>query len=134
MTRNTPLKNLLLEIFSPVLGSLWTVKNRFWKKAKFAINKQSEKVHPGLVISKEMIFDVCQIAPGTSKERLMTSGVFTAELDRLTSFLLYLAMPVHRNDFKEFDKGWWGKSILDDEELIRLKKQLEISEGKIEAE
>jgi len=125
------MKDLIISIFGPQFGSLWSVKNKFWK-TEFASSDNPKKRHPGLVVDEKSYSNVYQIAPGTSKHHLLKRHVFNVILDPenrptyISYFLLNFSIPVHQKEFYYFGYGWWDKGILDENDLERLKEQLKL--------
>lgn len=124
------MKELIISIFGPELGSLWKIKNKTWKSG-FASKNDPEGCHPGLVISEAQSKFTYQTAPGTKKPHFKESNIFRVKLDPInrpdleSNFLLYLAEAIHKKEFLKFESGWWGKFILDEDDLERLLELVE---------
>lgn len=124
------MKDLFINIWGPQIGSLWGVKNIYWCSSGFASNKDPESKHPGMVVDEEITREIFQVAPGTSRYHPSSINVFCVTLDPVNRpdytsyFLINLSIPMHKVHFHNISFGWWGRTLLDVDDLERLKKQM----------
>lgn len=127
-------KQILYDIYSPEVGSLWAAPNGIWSNS-FATNKSETGYHPSLVGKLSPCKTNCQIVPGTSKDYRKGSCVFKVRLNSadpsypLSYFLIDLWMTFSKSDLMSLKQGWNGIEQLDDKQLKEFKQQIKFCKG-----
>ncbi|MDR0605819.1 MAG: hypothetical protein LBG80_16115 [Bacteroidales bacterium] len=124
-------KQILLNIYTPEMGSIWAVYNGIWNNL-FAANKNSYDYHPAVVgkINEDKIS--CKIIPGTTKDYQKGTGVFKVRLNtynpdyKITHFLLNLWMTISNKELLKMKRGWNGIETLSETQIKELKLQIKI--------
>ena len=71
---------ILKEIYSPPIGSLWVAPNGIWNNS-FAHNKDKDDFHPSVIGRLFENNHRCWLIPGTSKDYKKGSDVFNVKID-----------------------------------------------------
>ncbi|MDR0724978.1 MAG: hypothetical protein LBF59_03085 [Prevotellaceae bacterium] len=127
-------KQILLNIYTPEIGSVWAVHNGIWNNL-FASNKYSNDYHPAVVgkINEDKIS--CKIIPGTTKEYLKGTGVFKVRFNtynpdyQITHFLINLWMTISNKELFKMKRGWDGVEMLNETQIKGLKMQIKFYWG-----
>lgn len=127
-------KQILSNIYTPEIGSLWVAPNGIWNNS-FAANKDREDCHP-TVVGKVNTDDIsCRIIPGTTKEYQKGSSVFTVKINPtdsdcpVSNFLIKLWMTYNNSDLLKLNRGWDGMDSLNDTQIEDLKLQIKFCHG-----
>lgn len=122
-------KQILSNIYSPDIGSLWIAPNGIWKNS-FAANKDKNDCHPTVVGKVNADNLSCRIIPGTTKEYQKGSSVFRVKINPAdpncphSNFLIKLWMTYNVSDLLKLDRGWNGVDSLDEDQIKELKLQI----------
>ncbi len=127
-------KQILSNIYSPEVGSLWTAPNGIGNNS-FAANKDKDDCHP-TVVGKVNIDNIsCRIIPGTTKEYQKGSSVFKVKINPadpncpLSNFLIKLWMTYNVSDLLKLDRGWNSVDSLKENQIKELKLQIKFCLG-----
>lgn len=127
-------KQILYDIYSPEIGSLWAAPNGIWTNS-FASNKSETDYHPSVVGKVSTCKTNCQIVPGTSKDYRKGSCVFKVKLIStdptcpISYFLIDLWMTFSKSDLLKLKQGWNGIENLDEVQLKNFKQQIKFCNG-----
>lgn len=127
-------KQILYDIYSPEVGSVWAAPNGIWTNS-FASNKSEADYHPSLVGKLSACKTNCQIVPGTSKDYRKGSCVYKVKLNSIDSscplsyFLIDLWMTFSKRDLMGLKQGWNGVEQLDEKQLKDFKQQIKFCKG-----
>ncbi|KAA6343082.1 hypothetical protein EZS27_009213 [termite gut metagenome] len=127
-------KQILLSIYTPEVGSLWTAPNGIWNNS-FASNKDKDDYHPVVVGKVNMDKVSCRIIPGTTKEYQKGSCVYKVKLNPndldcpISNFLIKLWMTYSNNNLVKMKRGWNGIDSLNQEQIKELKLQIKFCLG-----
>ena len=127
-------KEILYNIYTPQVGSIWAAPNRIWTNS-FASNKSESDFHPSIVGKLSSCKTFCQIIPGTSKDYRKGSCVYKININnteqsyRLSYFLIDLWMTFSNVDLLTLKHGWDGVEYLDDNQLNEFKQQIKFCRG-----
>lgn len=133
-------KQILSNIYSPEVGSIWVAPNSIWKVPKdnaentFAHNKTGNGFHPAVVGKLNSDSKSCQIIPGTTKEYQRGSCVFkikiTSDIECPNSyFLIKLWMSYSFKDLQKLHRGWRGVDSLNNTQTKELRLQIKFCYG-----
>lgn len=132
--KNSKWKNILRDIYSPEIGSIWVAPNGIWNNA-FAHNKDKDDIHPSVI---GRVYDEnrkCWLIPGTSKDYNKGTNVYRVKLDPndpecpYSHFLIKLRMTFNSKDLYNLQRGWNGIDTLSDEQIEDLKLQIKFCLG-----
>lgn len=127
-------KQILKDIYSPEIGSIWSAPNNIWKN-NFASNKRDKGFHPAILERNSPCGTVCHIVPGTSKQHSRGSCIFQVKLNKNDSlcpksyFLIALSMAYSKKELLNLNHGWKGVLCLDEEGIKDFKFQIKICKG-----
>lgn len=127
-------KQILSNIYTPEIGSLWVAPNGIWDNS-FAANKDKEDCHPTVVGKVNTDNISCRIIPGTTKEYQKGSSVFKVKINLadpncpISNFLIKLWMTYSNTDLTQLDRGWNGIDTLSDTHITDLKLQIKFCHG-----
>jgi len=127
-------KQILKDIYTPEIGSLWSAPNIIWSN-NFATNKKDEGFHPALLERNSSCGTICYLVPGTSKHHSRNSCVFKIILNKndpncpKSYFLIALSMAYSKKDLMQLKQGWNGILCLDEEGIKDFKFQIKICKG-----
>jgi hypothetical protein len=127
-------KNILYNIYSPEIGSIWAAPNGIWDNG-FAANKSEKDYHPSLVENYHPSDSFCKLIPGTSKDYTKGSCVYKVNLNhnnsssRISHFLIKFSMTITIEDLLKLKKSWNGIEKLNDDNLINFKRQIKFCKG-----
>jgi len=127
-------KQILSNIYTPEIGSLWTVPNGIWNNS-FAANKDRDDCHPTVVGKVNTDNVSCRIIPGTTKEYQKGSSVFKVKINPAdpncptSIFLIKLWMTYNNSNLIQFNRGWSGIDILSNSQIEDLKLQIKFCYG-----
>jgi hypothetical protein len=118
---------VLKEIWSPELGSIWKIRNSDWCELGrgFAKTNAPDAYHPGLVVRIHPDGHTLSVAPGTSKRNnhKCTLKIDSKSKTGATHFLLMFAMPYTKNKLELSLQGIGGRRQLSDQELEMLEEK-----------
>jgi hypothetical protein len=132
--KNSKWKNILRDIYSPEIGSIWVAPNGIWNNS-FAHNKDKDDIHPSVI---GRVYDEnrkCWLIPGTSKDYNKGTNVYRVKLDPndpecpYSHFLIKLRMTFNSKDLYNLQRGWNGIDTLSDEQIEDLKLQIKFCLG-----
>ncbi len=127
-------KQILYDIYSPEVGSIWAAPNGIWTNL-FASNKSETDYHPSVVGKVSSCKTNCQIVPGTSKDYRKGSCVFKVKLNTidptcsLSYFLIDLWMTFSKNELLTLKQGWNGIDNFTEQQLKDFKLQIKFCKG-----
>jgi len=124
-------REILFKLYTPEIGTIWKAPNYIWTTG-FAANKPPDEIHPSIIEKLDPSRTIAQLVPGTSKDYMKGSCVFKVKLNeknRVTNFLLKLAMPYSIEVIKNFERGWNGVLELSEEQLGDFKRQIKFCRG-----
>lgn len=126
-------KSILLNLYTPEVGSLWVAPNEIWKNG-FAANKSKDELHPTVVGKINNDNKTCRIIPGTSKEYQKGTCVYKVKLKNdddcpYSHFLLKLWMSYSVADLRTLNRGWNGVDRMNDEQVKGLIQQIKFCYG-----
>jgi hypothetical protein len=127
-------KQILYEIYSPEIGSLWASSNKIWNNS-FATNKEPTAHHPSVVGNLSSCKTNYKLVPGTSKNYRTGSCVFRLKLKPtepnypISYFLIDLWMTLSKSDLLNQTQGWDGVFNLDSDQLKAFKMQIKFCNG-----
>jgi hypothetical protein len=125
---------ILKEIYSPPIGSLWVAPNGIWNNS-FAHNKDKDDFHPSVIGRLFENNHRCWLIPGTSKDYKKGSDVFNVKIDPedpdcpYSHFLIKLRMVYNSKDVLLLDRGWNGIDSLNEQQTKDLKLQIKFCLG-----
>jgi hypothetical protein len=127
-------KQILLNIYTPEIGSVWSVCNGIWNN-QFASGKDKNDCHPAVVGKLNKDSASCKIIPGTTKEYQRGSCVFRVKLNpynpecQISNFLINLWMTYSNRELFKMKRGWDGVEILNEAQIRELKLQIRLYWG-----
>lgn len=127
-------KQILYDIYSPEIGSLWAVPNGIWTNS-FAANKSESDFHPAVVGRISECKTNCNIVPGTTKDYRKGSCVYKSKVNSLdnncplTFFLIDLWMTISKSELLKLKVGWNGIVRFNDDQLRDFKLQIKFCKG-----
>lgn len=127
-------KQILYDIYSPEVGSIWIAPNGIWNNS-FASNKDREDCHPAIVgkINGDKLS--CRIIPGTTKEYQKGCCVFKIKLNPndpdypYSNFLIKLWMTYNIKDILKLKRGWNDIESLNENQVQEMKLQIKFCTG-----
>lgn len=127
-------KQILYEIYTPNIGSIWAAPNKIWTNS-FASGKEDSDLHPSLVGKISSCKSNCHLVPGTSKDYRKGSCVYKVKLNTsnstcpLSYFLIDLWMSYSNSDMLKLKNGWCGRKELNNDQLKDFKMQIKFCNG-----
>jgi len=126
-------KQILLGIYCPAVGSLWTATNGIWDNS-FAANKDKNDCHPTVVGKINKDSNSCKIIPGTTKDYQKGTCVYKVKLKNendcpYSHFLLKFWMTYNNRDLLKLKRGWNMVEIMNDDQIKGLKLQIKFCHG-----
>jgi hypothetical protein len=127
-------KQILSNIYTPAVGSIWSAPNGIWNTS-FAANKEKDECHPTVVGKVNTDKISCCIIPGTSKEYQKGSCVFKVKLNTynldspISNFLIKFRMTYSNSDLLKLKRGWDGVDSLNELQVKELKLQIKFCLG-----
>lgn len=127
-------KQILYDIYSPEVGSIWAAPNGIWTNS-FASNKTNTDYHPAVIVKVSSCGTSCQIVPGTSKDYRKGTCVFKVQVNNtdttcpISYFLIDLWMTLSKSDLLTLRQGWNGIKNLNEVQLKAIKQQVKFCKG-----